>query len=190
MSVATVEAPAILFPCRDQLAKSLKAYEKAIADLDEYRGKAARAAADEEQSADDISLSEKEAAQKIAQAQSMKHIYSARTASREKALKKGLDDIKDASNAAHQELTAALHLELDRRHLIISRRLLEVLGAVQETADSQAMFDLMDFAPVIRAIHELSVGPVTDYDEPGLLNKAGAILSAFERIAEEKGKEI
>src|ERR1700730_10094851 len=86
------------------LGEALANYEKVAGELEEFRGRVAKAEADEQAVLADGSLSEHETVKRLGEAQKLKGIYSARVAHHERQLGSLASQLEQSARAAESEL--------------------------------------------------------------------------------------
>jgi hypothetical protein len=173
--------PEPIYPARVKLASKLSELEHALANLDDYRGKAARAAIDEQEALDNVKLSESEAALAISRAQNVKSIYASRTQNKEKAIVSLAAELANAINATAGELRGLVSTEVARRREVIGARVLEALEAVDNPHRGPVLAQMLEFSgPIVRV---LRLNPAYQIVTPGnneaLMQTAKDVLSKF-----------
>jgi hypothetical protein len=179
---ASVELPtAQIYPARIRLTAKLSEFERALADLEDYRGKAARALCDEQEALESTKLSESEAALAISRSQNVQSIYASRTANKEKAIVTLSSELATAINATAGELRGLVNQEVARRREIIGARVLEALEAVDSPHRAPALAEMLQFSgPIVRVVR---LTPAYQITTPGnndaLMQTAKDVLSKF-----------
>jgi hypothetical protein len=173
--------PAQIYPARIRLTAKLSEFERALADLDDYRGKAARAAIDEQEALDSTKLSESEVALTISRSQNTKSVYASRTANKEKAIVALAAELANAINATAGELRGLVNAEVARRREIIGARVLEALEAIDNPHRAPVLAQMLEFSgPIVRV---LRLTPAYQITTPGnneaLMQTAKDLLSKF-----------
>jgi hypothetical protein len=110
------------------LTVSLAAYEKVLAELEEFRGRVTRAEADEQAVLADGELSEHETVKRLGEAQKLKGIYSARVAHHERQLTELSTALEASARAAEQELIGLINTEAGRRSDAVKQSVIKVLA--------------------------------------------------------------
>ena len=173
--------PAQIYPARVKLASKLAEFERALADVESYKAKAARAAIDEQEALDNVNLSESEAALAISRAQNVKSIYASRTANKEKAIVTLSSELANAINATAGELRGLVSTEVARRREVIGTRVLEALEAIDNPHRAPVLAQMLEFSgPIVRV---LRLTPAYQIVTPGnndaLMQTAKDLLSKF-----------
>ena len=181
-----------IYPARVKLAAKAAEFERAEADLEDYRGKAARAQRDETQALESTELSEEQAAQAISRAQNLRSVYLSRTQNKEKALEALAPELAAALNESVGELRQVVNLELQRRKGIVTARVLESIEAIGGGARREmAIGQLLEFSGPVQRVAVLGPAPyIYTKNETGLGASARAILEAFEQLTVELKREI
>lgn len=188
---ASVEI-APIYPARMKLSAKVAEFERAEADLEDYRGKAARAQRDEAEALESPELSEEQAAQAIARAQSLRSVYLSRTQNKEKALEAFKPELAASLNAASGELRQVVNLEVQRRKEIVTTRVLEAIEAIGGGARREmALAQLLEFSGPVQQVAVLGPAPyIYTKNDSGLGASAKAILEEFEQLTVEMRVEI
>ena len=175
-----------------KLSAKVAEFERAEADLEDYRGKAARAQRDEAEALESTELSEEQAAQAIGRAQSLRSVYLSRTQNKEKALEAFKPELAASLNAASGELRQVVNLELQRRKEIVTARVLEAIEAIGGGARREmALGQLLEFSGPVQRVAVLGPAPyIYTKNDSGLGASAKAILEAFEQLTVEMRREI
>ena len=118
----TEAMPAPIYPGRVKLSAKVAEFERAEADLEAYKARAARAAVDEDRALEDQQSGESQVAKRISKLQNEQRVYKARQAQREKALESLKPELASAINEASGELRQMVDQELRRRKGIITER--------------------------------------------------------------------
>jgi hypothetical protein len=184
--------PAQIYPARIRLTAKLSEFERALADVEDYRGKAARALCDEQEALESTNLSESEAALAISRAQNVKSIYASRTANKEKAITALSGELSKAISDANCELRGLINIEVDRRRGIISARVLEAIEAIDRPHRAVVVAELLRYSGPIERILVLGPAPLTSM--PGnndyLVGQARDTLKKFETMIAEGGIKL
>jgi hypothetical protein len=183
--------PAQIYPARSKLTAKLAEYERALADLEDYKGRAERAAIDEDRAMADSQLTEKEAAERISHAQNERNVYQARQAQREKAMAAFLTELKTVLDAAHREFSNAVRVERTRVRDILAQR---VASAGQlEDYSAVDLDELLDFSGPLRELRALEINSTSILfcDRPELISgMARKVLGAYEALELQRRKQV
>jgi hypothetical protein len=179
-------------PACDTLAAALGNYQQSAQDLDGYRGKVARAQADQDDALSSLSLSEDQAASKISKAQALKAVFQARVEHREQELARLTSELEAAYQPANREFTGLLNAEGDRRKALVNDRVIQALEVdeqltIFESASlPQTTETLLTFAKPVRVISSLK--PTMYWGKPGdgaaISTAAGALLENLKKFKE------
>lgn len=188
----TEAAPAPIYPGRVKLSAKLLEFERAEADLEAYKARAARAALDEDRALEDQQSGESQVAERISKLQTEQRVYKARQVQREKALEALKPELASAINEASGELRQMVDQELRRRKGIITERVLAALEPVTGGARREmAIGQLLEFSGPVRRVAVLGPAPyIYTARDNGLGASVKAILDAFEQLVVEGGKQI
>jgi len=138
MTTQTLEAPqevseAIppkpIYPACKKLAAALADYQDAAGLLDECRGKASRADSDMVMLGEGT-LSEEQSLKAISDAHGRKELYSSRTLVQERKVAGLLVELRRALVSANREVIGLVIPELERREVVITKRVHEALGGI------------------------------------------------------------
>jgi hypothetical protein len=181
-----------LYPARVKLSATLADFERAEAELEDYKGRAARAAADEDRALEDQALTEKEVAERITKSQNERNVYNARQMRIERRVRALELELPGAINGCIGELRQLVNLELQRRNEIIAARVLEAIEAVSAGPFRQmALEKLLGFSGPVQRVAILMPEPyLYSARDERLDHVARAILENFERLVPQIGKEI
>lgn len=184
--------PEAVYPAKKTLIAKLAEYERAQAELEDYAGRVSRSEIDENRVLEDQELSESEAAERIARAQSERNVYRARQGQREKVIESLKAPLAAAINAALGELRLAVNTEVVRRKEIIRGRLLEALqpGALAWRREESLAMLLEGSAPIQQAAGIAPGSHIYSVRDSGLELTAKDLLQRFERLAPELGRSI
>jgi hypothetical protein len=184
--------PEHIYPARVKLASKLSEFELALADLDDYKGRAERARIDEDRAMEDQGLSETEAAEKIQTSQLQRNVYKARQTQREKAIVALAAELATAINATAGELRGLVNQEVARRREIIGARVLEALEAVNSPHRAPVLAQMLEFSGPIQRV--LRLNPAYQITTPGnnenLVQTAKDLLSKFSVATTAAGETI
>jgi len=185
-------SPEPLYPARVKLSAKLAEFDRATADLEDYKGRAARAELDEAQALEDEQLSEREIAERITKAQNEKHVWKVRQTRIERRVLALSAELPGAINGCIGELRQLVNLELQRRNAIITARVLEAIEAVSAGPFRQmALEKLLGFSGPVQRVAILMPEPhIYSVREERLDCAARSILENFERMVTEIGREI
>jgi hypothetical protein len=178
---STALPPAQIYPARVRLTTKLAELERALADLEDYRGKAARAECDEQEALDNVKLSESEAALAISRAQNVKSIYASRTKNKEVALTTLSGELAKAINETAGELRGLVNAEVQRCREIIGARVLEALEAVDSPHRAPILAEMLQFSGPIQRVQRLTppYQTATVGNNEALVQTAKDVLSKF-----------
>jgi hypothetical protein len=184
--------PAQIYPARVKLASKLSEFERALADVEDYKAKAARAQRDEEEALDNVRMSESEAVLTISRSQNTKSVYASRTQNKEKAITAMSGELSKAISEANCELRGLINTEVDRRRGIISARVLEAIEAIDRPHRAVVVAELLRYSGPIERILVLGPAPLTSM--PGnndyLVGQARDTLKKFETMIAEGGIKL
>ena len=194
MSTATLEAPvsakASPFPAKARLEKALAEHKRAQADLEEYRGSAAKAELNEQQALNDGKLSEEQAAERITRAQNLRGVYKSRITNREAKLTEMLKELAAVTEEAAKELRGLTHEEMQRRCKIIKERICETIEVDPEKLHPQLLNSLLQLSPLIHAVRDCEPQDNAWVRTGSAMDRAAELLIKFGRALALRGKEI
>jgi hypothetical protein len=175
-----------------KLSAKLAEFERAEADLEDYKARAARATVDEDRALEDQQLSESEVAERISKAQNERNVYKARQTQREKAITALGAELASAINECSGELRLLVNREVIRRKRIITERVLAALEPVAGGARRQmALEQLLEFSGPVQLVMVLGPAPyIYTARDTGLDHTAKDILEKFEKMIAEGAKKI
>ena len=185
--------PAQIYPARLQLTAKISEFEMALANLEDYRSKAARAQRDEEEALDNGKLTEGQAADSISRAQNLKAVYSSRTANKEKAIAALSSDLTNVIRQSHSELQGLVNREVERRREVIGARVLEVAGATDTNRPGlkPALADLLDYSEPILRVRALAPRPLITLsgNSESLVQSSKDVLEKYTAVIAEAAAE-
>jgi hypothetical protein len=174
-----------------RLTSVLAEYEKAAGAVAEFEAKVARAISDEERSASDSGASEEAAIAAVADAQSRKSVYSARLASRQKAVTTLGGELWPAIQQLNKDRGALVHEELTRRRTILGDRVLEVIDALDRPGRAAVLAELLDFSSVLERVRALMPAPMLTMPGPEALGTvAKDAIEKFNQVLAAAKEEI
>jgi hypothetical protein len=174
-------------------------YQKVVADLENYRAKAAGALADQESALANQSLTEQEAANQIAATQALRSVYDTRTAHKEAHQSQVGQVLATEVQAAGRELTRLIATEIGKRQSAVTERVMQALDvdrdslAVHEALGlDQYVANLPDYSRSIRAISRLRTSTYADAGQPGdgaaAANAAKTLIENYKLFLKETSR--
>jgi hypothetical protein len=187
--------PEKLLPARGKLTAKLDQLERAMGDLADYTARAERAGVDENRAMEDETLSESEALEAIQTSQLQKSVFKARITNREKSITNLSGELATAIREGTNELRGLTNAETAKREKIIGDRVIAALGmgnAIDPRLMARELAEILRFSEAIQLVRALA--PSTEVVQVGntenLVSLAKDILSKFERVIVEAGREI
>jgi hypothetical protein len=186
------EVPEPIYPARGRLTGKLMEFERAIADLEDYKARAERARIDGDRAMEDAESTESQAAAEISRCQNEQNVYRARQAQREKAITTLSGELAAAINATAGELRGRVNLEVQRRREIIGARVLEAIEAVDSPYRAPAVAEILQFSGPIQRVLRLnpSFQIATVGNNEALVQTAKDVLSKFGVAVAAAGETI
>jgi hypothetical protein len=185
--------PESVYPACKKLGASLSDYQSVETELEEFRGKAAKAQGDMDMLGES-SLSEEDSLKAISEAHGRKALYASRIATVERKSAGFLAELQTSLVAAIGEVTHQVRKELDRRTGILTQRVIEALGGIDEHAIVRGELAMITRnSKLVRAVERLIPHPLFSVDSMPAANVVAAaqgLLKNLELVTFEIGREI
>jgi hypothetical protein len=186
-------APEPLYPACKRLGTILRDYQSAEAELEEYRGKAAKAQGDMDMLGDS-SLSEEESLRAISEAHGRRSLYASRIATADRKTTGLLAELRTALVASVSEVTRLVAVELTRRTDILTKRVIDALGGIDEhTILRGEQITVTRYSKLICVVERLRPSQLFSVDRmpaADVVRDAQGVLRNLESLTREIGREI
>jgi hypothetical protein len=185
--------PEPIYPACKKLRETLIDYQSVTAELEVTRGKAARAQGDMDMLGES-SLSEEESLKAISEANGRRSLYSSRIASLERKSAGLLAELRAELVAAVSEVTRLVALEVTRRTDILSKRVIDALGGIDEHVIVRGeQITVTRYSKLICLVERMRPSPlfsVGSMPAADVVRDASGVLKKLEGLTREIGKEI